>query len=148
MGRIMKSLIISKTGIVLLLWGCMFLFSSCKQVKDEPKSVAQFFVEAIVKEDFEEASKYATKDSQSALEMLKSAKEAYKRFGKEEEFDIAREFKGKKIEYSEPQIQGEDRAIVNVLADGKEKLPLILVRENDSWKIAFDKATIMDTERK
>jgi hypothetical protein len=121
---------------------------SCKNTPDNPKAVAQAFLDAIMKKQFDEAGKYATKESQPAMEMLKSAERAYKQFGRSDEFDIAKELRNKKVELTEPQMDGENRATISVMADGQEKMPLILVKEQGQWKVAFDKATIMDTERK
>jgi hypothetical protein len=121
---------------------------SCKTTPDNPKAVAQAFLDAIMQKQFDEAGKYATKESQPAMEMLKSAERAYKQFGRSDEFDIAKELRNKKVELTEPQMDGENRATVSVMADGQEKMPLILVKEQKQWKVAFDKATIMDTERK
>ena len=131
---------------LLLLITSLLLFS-CKHTDNDPKAVSKAFVDAILKKDFTEAGKYATKDSQSAMEMLKSAENMYRQFGKQDEFDIAKELRGKKIDFTEPKLDGDKRATLSVLADGQEKVPLILVKEGEDWKVAFDKATIMDTER-
>lgn len=132
----------------LVLITTSLLLHSCKHNDNDPKAVSKAFVDAILKKDFTEAGKYATKESQSAMEMLKSAENMYKQFGKQDQFDIAKELRGKKIDFTEPKIEDGKRATLTVLADGQEKIPLILVKEGEDWKVAFDKATIMDTERK
>ncbi len=137
-----------KRILSLLILTTSLLLYSCKHTDNDPSAVSKAFVDAILKKDFTEAGKYATKDSQSAMEMLKSAENMYRQFGKQDEFDIAKELRGKKIDFTEPKMDGDKRATLTILANGQEKIPLILVKEGEDWKVAFDKATIMDTERR
>ena len=122
-------------------------FTSCKTASNDPKAVAQAFMEAITNKDFDGAAKYATKESQSALEMIKSAMKMAESFGTKEDVDIMKDTKGKKITYSDAKMDGDERATVSVMADGKEQMPLTLKKEEGAWKVAFDKSTIMNNER-
>lgn len=124
---------------------------ACKTTpKDDPKAVAEAFTEALIKEDFDGAAKYATRESQSTIEMLKSAAKITKMFGgKEGELnaDFFQGAKGKELTYTDPTMDGTDRATISVMADGKEIRLLILKREETVWKVAIDISTIMDVER-
>lgn len=123
-------------------------FTACKsKTETDPKATAEAFYEALSKKDFDVAAKYATQESQSALDMMKSAVKMAEQFGKKDDIDFAKELKGKTISYSEPEMDGPNQARVTILADGKEQMPLILKKENEVWKVAFDKATIMSSER-
>jgi len=113
----------------------------------DPKSVAMAFIDKIKVQDFDGAAKYATKDSKSALDMMKSAMSMAKMFdkdGKSGDMDFDKEWKGKKVEYTEPKIDG-DNATVSLMADGKEQMPISLKKEDVEWKVAFDKNTLMKT---
>lgn len=121
--------------------------ASCKTTSNDPKQVAQAFMEAIMNKDFDGAAKYATKESQSALEMIKSAMKMAESFGSKEDIDIMKDAKGKKITYSDAKMDGTEKASVLVMADGKEQMPLTLKKEEGAWKVAFDKSTIMNNER-
>ena len=125
----------------------MLAITSCKTAANDPKAVAQAFMESIMKKDFDGAAKYATKESQSALEMIKSAMKMAESFGTKEDIDIMKDVKNKKITYADAKLDGTDRATVQVLADGKEQMPLTLKKEDGAWKVAFDKSTLMNTER-
>lgn len=135
----MKKLIWSMAAATLMLTALV----SCKGGSGDPKSVAESFMDAIKKKDFDGAAKYATKDSKSALEMMKSAMKMAEAFGgKSEDMDIDKEWKGKKVTYGEPKIEG-DNATVSLMVDGKEEMPISLKKEDGSWKVAFDKNTLM-----
>ncbi len=111
----------------------------------DPKSVAIAFMDEIKAKDFDGAAQYATKDSKSALEMMKSAMKMAEAFGgKGDDMDFDKEWKGKKVEYSEAKITG-DNATVSLMVDGKEQMPISLKKEDGSWKVAFDKNTLMKT---
>ena len=137
----MKKLFLSMTAATFLLVALM----GCKGGSgSDPKSVAMAFMDEIKKKDFDGAAKYATKDSKSALEMMKSAMKMAEAFGgKGDDMDFDKEWKGKKVEYTEAKIDG-DNATVSLMVDGKEQMPISLKKE-DGWKVAFDKSTLMKT---
>jgi hypothetical protein len=60
----MKKLI---CGLSVLLG--LTIASGCSQYADDPKTVAQHFMEAVKKTDFEEAKKYATKNSKDMIDL-------------------------------------------------------------------------------
>jgi len=135
----MKKLVLSMSAAAFMLVALV----SCKGGGSDPKSVAIAFMDAIKSKDFDGAAKYATKDSKAALDMMKSAMKMAEAFGgKGGDMDIDKEWKGKKVEYSEPKIEG-DNATVSLMVDGKEQMPISLKKEDGGWKVAFDKNTLM-----
>ncbi|MEO7312686.1 MAG: hypothetical protein ABIX01_20035 [Chitinophagaceae bacterium] len=123
----------------------MVAMVGCKGAAGDPKSVAMEFMDKLKSKDFDGAAKYATKESKSALDMMKSAMKMAEAFGgKGDDMDFDKEWKGKKVEYTEPKIEG-DNATVSLMADGKEQMPISLKKEDGSWKVAFDKNTLMKT---
>jgi nitrogen fixation protein FixH len=107
---------------------------------DSPKDVAQKFFEAIKTFNIDEASKYATKDSKSMLDLMKMGMS----FAPKNMDSIKNEMAKQKIEYSEPVINGEE-ATVSVTVDGKDKTDFKLKKEDGQWKVAFDKNSLMQT---
>jgi hypothetical protein len=134
-------------SVLVTLLFTVLIITACKTASSDPKGVAQAFMEALMKKDFDGAARYATKESQSALEIIKSAVKMAESFGNKEDIDIMKEARGKKITYSDAKMDGTERATVSVLADGKEQMPLTLKKEEGAWKVAFDKSTIMNNER-
>ncbi len=140
----MKKLYLPLTAILF----SMFAITSCKTAAiNDPKAVAKAFMEALIEDDFDAASNNATKESKSTIEMFRIAKRMADRSGKKEGLNIMEEAKGKTITYSDPKMDGTERATISVMADGKEVTPLILKKEDGIWKVAYDIASIMDVER-
>ncbi len=138
----MKKLFLTMTAATCMLVALV----GCKGGgSGDPKSVAMAFMDKIKAKDFDGAAQYATKDSKSALDMMKSAMKMAEAFGgKGEDMDFDKEWKDKKVTYSEPKIEGEN-ATVSLMADGKEQMPISLKKEDGGWKVAFDKNTLMKT---
>jgi hypothetical protein len=138
----MKKLLLPTSVLAMLLVAVAFV--SCKGGSSaNPQTVAASFMDALKAKDFDGAAKFATAESKSALEMMKSALAMAESFGKKgEELDFDKDMKGKKVTYSEPKITG-DNATVSLLVDGVEQMPMSLKKESGAWKVAFDKSTIM-----
>jgi len=136
----MKKVIFSMVAATLML----VTMVGCKGGSSDPKAVAIAFIDKLKEKDFDGAAKYATKESKSALDMMKSAMKMAEAFGggKGEDMDFDKEWKGKKVEFTEPKIEG-DVATVSLMADGKEQMPIKLKKEDGAWKVAFDKNTLM-----
>lgn len=106
----------------------------------DPKSVAKKFFEALTTMNIEEASKYATKDSKSMLDLMKMGMT----MAPQNMDSLKAEMAKQKIEYSDPVING-DEATLAVTVDGKEKTNFRLKKEDGAWKVAFDKNSLMKT---
>jgi len=98
-----------------------------------PSQVADKFLNALQDGDFETAKKYSTEKSQDFLGDLA---EMYKSM---EVMDLDHETKD--ITVTNESIDG-DKSIVSYTEDG-DSMEITLVKENGSWKVAFDKETLM-----
>ncbi len=103
----------------------------------DPKAAAEKFFHALKTMNFEEAEKYATKDSKSMLDLLKMGMS----FTPNQD-SLKAEMEKQKIKYSDAVIDG-DEATVTVTVDEKEKTDFKLKKEEGEWKVAFDKSTLM-----
>lgn len=110
------------------------LFVSCKSGGGDPKTVIGQFFDALSKKDITAARKLATKDSKDLLDMME--------MGMKSDKDDAK-YDANKMEFGEAKIDG-DKATVPVKdkASG-ETINYTLKKEDGSWKVAFDKASIM-----
>jgi len=115
------------------------LFVSCNSGGGDPKTVLMAFFDAMSKKDIAGAKKLATKDSEQMFSLMEMGMNMAK--GKEDkEMD---KFDKTKMEFGEQKIDG-DKATVEVKdkASG-ESTNFILKKESGSWKVAFDKASVM-----
>ena len=115
------------------------LVTSCNSGGGDPKTVLMAFFEALSKKDIPAAKKLATKESETMfglMEMgMKMAKDS-----KDNEMD---KFDKNKMVFGEAKIEG-DKATVEVKDKEKgESVNFILKKENGDWKVAFDKASMM-----
>jgi Domain of unknown function (DUF4878) len=115
-------------------------FLGCKSGGDgDPKSVLVKFFTALSKNDIEGARKLATKDSKSMIDIMEMGMKMGKDKNKE-----ANKFEISKMEFSEPKIDG-DKAVVPVKETTTgETLNYTLKKEDGSWKVAFDKSSMME----
>jgi len=108
-----------------------------------PKEVLVAFFEKLAKKDIEGATKLATKDSKSTMDMMKKGldmAEKMKDQVKEKE-DPTEEFKN--MEVGEAKING-DNATVSVKNKKKdEEVEFPLKKEDGAWKVDFSMATLM-----
>lgn len=113
-------------------------FAGCNAGGGDPKAVLLAFFEAMSKKDFVAAKKLATKDSESMFSMIEMAA---KMGGKESKNEM--NFEKDKMVFGEPKIEG-DKATVEVKDKEKgEGVNFTLKKEGGSWKVAFDKASMM-----
>lgn len=104
----------------------------------DPKAVLGQFFEALAKQDIEGARKLATKDSKSMIDMMEMGMKMAKDKKESEKFDKAN------MEIGEAKIDG-DKAVVPVKEKNSgETLNYSLKKEDGSWKVAFDKASVMN----
>lgn len=105
---------------------------------DNPKVVVSKFFEALSKKDIATARKLATKESKSIIDMMEFGMSMSK------DIKVTDKFSTEKIEFGEPKISGNE-ATVSVKEKGTENSrDLILKREDGSWKVAFDMASIIN----
>lgn len=122
---------------VVLLSFCIF---SCKNTSTgDPKTVLMSFFDAMAKKDIATARKLATADSKQMFDIMEAG---MKMAGNIEDDKTNEQFDRSKMEVGEPKIDG-DRATVNVKeTKGGEAVDFVLKKENGSWKVAMDMATL------
>lgn len=119
--------------------GSVVFFSSCNSAgSSDPKAVLISFFDALAKKDISAARKYATAESKSMLDMMEMAMKAGGDKEKDEKYDKS------KMEFGEPKIDGDKATIeVKEKASG-EATNFTLKKESGAWKVAFDKASMMN----
>lgn len=114
-------------------------FAGCNAGGGDPKAVLISFFDALGKKDFAAAKKLATKDSESMFSLM----EMGMKMAKDKKDDGMEKFNKDKMIFGEPKIEG-DKATVEVKDKEKgEAVNFILKKEDGSWKVAFDKASMM-----
>lgn len=113
-------------------------FAGCNGGND-PKSVLMKFYDAMEKKDIAAARKLCTAESKQMLDLMEmGAKMAEGKDKKDEKYDKS------KLEFGEPKIEG-DKATIAVKEKGNgEVTNFTLKKEGGSWKVAFDKASMMN----
>jgi Domain of unknown function (DUF4878) len=113
--------------------------SSCNAGGGDPKTVLVAFFEALSKKDIATAKKLATKDSEGMFSMM----EMGMKMAKDSKDDGLDKFDKNKMIFGEAKIEG-DKATVEVKDKEKgEAVNFIMKKEGGSWKVAFDKASMM-----
>ncbi len=112
-----------------------FVLLACNagSTNNDPKEVAKNYFEAFKLMQLDEASKYATWESQSVLSLMKMGLE--KTPIKTD--DLKAEFAKHTITYGEPVIKGDD-ATVSVSIDNSPTTDLKLKKEDGLWKVDFN----------
>lgn len=110
----------------------------CNKNDGDPKAVLTSFFDALSKKDIDGAKKYATKESASMLDMMKMGMQNAGADKKDDEYNK------ENMEFGEAKVDG-DKATVPV-KDKKsgESTNFTLKKEDGAWKVAFDKATMME----
>jgi hypothetical protein len=110
-----------------LLWGC--------NAGKDPNQVLGKFFDALYKKDIVEAQKSATPDSKLVLDLLELSLKT--------DSNETAKFDKSHLEFGKPSIEG-NKAVVTVKDKRNgEMLNYTLLKENGSWKVAFDKATVI-----
>ena len=111
----------------LLLISILPVFSNCANKEEDPRDVVQNFFSAIQQKNYNEAKKYATKESQDVLDMLAKLSSNSQAVNPNATFDI-----------NNLLVSG-DEATANVAPSGSAKgVTISLRKENGTWKVAFD----------
>lgn len=114
---------------------CSILFLSCNSKDNDPKTILIEFLDAISKNDIKKARSLATKESKSMLDLMD--------MGNKEDSAKNDKFDKKNIEFGEVKIEG-DKATVPV-TEKKSGITINYILKNENgWKVAFDKATMMN----
>jgi len=129
-----------------LLWGAtafVMILSSCHSGEGgNPKEVLSQFFNALSKKDVTLAKKYATKDSEGMLNMMEMG---MKMSGNMPNDHADKMFEMlQNVQMDDPVING-DKATINVKdKTSGENTDFVLKKEDGSWKVAFDMATLSE----
>jgi len=118
---------------ICLVLACLLCFAcSCNGVSGDPKESLNNFLTAMQNNNYAEAKKYATDDSQGFINMIdKDGNEANN------------VYKDKKFEVTHVDINGDD-AKATVQFKGNTGLRFHLKKEHGAWKVQFNLAAMMD----
>jgi len=114
-----------------------FLFVGCNAGGGDPKTVLMAFFEALSKKDIAGAKKLATKDSEAMFSMIEMGMQMNKDNKDMEKYDKS------KMEFGETKIEGDKATVAVKDKNTGESTNFILKKESGSWKVAFDKASMM-----
>jgi hypothetical protein len=124
-----------KKVLLAAVAGMVIMFSSCKSGGGDPKSVLSEFFTLLSKKDLAGARKLATADSKSMLDMME--------MGMKTDSKELEKYDATKMEYGEAKIEGDKATVPVKEKESGETVNYVLKKEGGSWKVAFDKATIM-----
>jgi ketosteroid isomerase-like protein len=114
------------------------LFTGCNGAGGgDPKTVLMAFFEALMKKDMDGAKKLATKDSEAMFSLMEMGMKMAKDTKEMDKFDKT------KMEFGEAKIEGDKATVPVKDKSSGESTNFILKKENGGWKVAFDKASMM-----
>ena len=126
-----------KLFMAIALASSVFLIAGCSSGGD-PKTTLSAFFDAMSKKDIAAARKLSTEDSKSMLDLMEKGLTTQQDNAETDKYDKS------KMEIGEPKIDG-DKATIAVKEKGSdETVNFTLKKESGSWKVAFDKASIME----
>jgi Domain of unknown function (DUF4878) len=127
-----------KLFMVFVLVSSVFLIAGCGGSGGDPKATLSAFFDAMSKKDIAAARKLSTENSKSLLDMMETGLKMSKDNTETDKYDKS------KMEIGEPKIDG-DKATIAVKEKGTdESVNFTLKKESGEWKVAFDKASIME----
>lgn len=102
----------------------------------DPKEVASRFLQAVLNSNYEEAEKYATKDSETLLTALASLTGSLPPSEREK-------IRNSKIDIRNVQVNGDQATVTYVNSSENKAETLNLKKESGQWKVAFTKDYVM-----
>lgn len=124
-----------KKVLLAAIAGMVIMFSGCKSGGGDPKAVLSEFFDLLSKKDIAGARKLATADSKSMLDMMEMAMKT--------DTKEATKYDNTKMEYGEAKIEGDKATVPVKEKESGETMNYTLKKEGGSWKVAFDKTSIM-----
>lgn len=113
----------------------MMMFVGCKTGGGDPKTVLSQFFTALSKKDMASARNLATTESKSLLDMMEMAMKTDTK--ETDKFDLT------KMQFGEAKIEGDKATVPVKETTSGETLNYTLKKEGGSWKVAFDKSSMM-----
>ncbi len=125
-----------KIMLALVLVSGTLLFS-CKSGGGDPKSVLAEFFTALSKKDMAKARTFATEDSKSMLDMMEMGMNMTK-----DDKETAK-YSENNLTYGEVKIDGDKATVPVTEKTSGETMNYTLKKEKGTWKVAFDKQSVM-----
>jgi len=123
--------------ILLAVFSCFaIMLYSCNSGGGDPKAVLGQFFSALEKKDLAAARKLATADSKSMLDMME--------MGMKTDDKEADKYKAANMEIGDAKVEGDKATVPVKDKESNEAMNYVLKKEDGNWKVAFDKATIMN----
>ena len=129
----MKKLLI---GAIVL--SSLFIAGCNSADKGDPKSVLISFFDALTKKDIAAARKLATAESKGMLDMM----EMGMKMGGDKKDDG--KYDKTKMEFGDAKIEGDKATVAVKEKTTGETTNFTLKKEDGAWKVAFDKASMMN----
>jgi len=126
-----------KTTIAALLLTGLLILNGCNSETQKPEIVVASFFDALSKQDFETAKEFATKKSESVLDMISIAANFQIEKMDSSMFDKSR------LQFGTPKIEGYSAIVEVSIKNSNEFIPLKLKKEDGDWKVAFEAETLM-----
>lgn len=124
------------TGAILIT---SIFMAGCKGGgSGDPKTVLISFFDALAKKDIAGARKLATKESKDMLDMMEMGT---KMGGDKKEDD---KYNKEKMEFGDAKIDGDKATVAVKDKTSNESTNFTLKKESGDWKVAFDKASMMN----
>ena len=125
-----------KKVVLAAFTGLLILMMSCKSGGADPKIVLSDFFTALSKKDMVKAKSLATEESKTMLDMMEMA---MKTDTKETE-----KFNPGNMQFGEAKIEGDKATVPAKDVASGETTNFTLKKEDGSWKVAFDKTSLMN----
>jgi outer membrane murein-binding lipoprotein Lpp len=116
----------------------IFLAGCSGGAGSDPKVVLTSFFDALSKKDINAARKLATADSKSMLDMM----EMGMKMGTDKK-EEDNKYDKSKMEFGDAKVEGDKATVAVKDKNSGESTNFILKKEQGSWKVAFDKASMM-----
>ncbi len=133
-----KKMFMKKLLIAAVVCTAVFL-SGCKSTdSSDPKAVLMSFFDALAKKDISGAKKLATAESKDMLDMIDMGMKMGGDKKDEGKYDKS------KMEFGDAKIEGDKATVPVKDKTSSETTNFTLKKEGGGWKVAFDKASMMN----
>lgn len=115
-----------------------FLLGGCTETSSEPNKALSAFFDAMLKKDMEAVRKFTTEDSKEMINIMELGMKMTNSNADSSKYDLS------KIEIGKAVIDG-DKATISVKEKSSgEATNFILKKENNSWKVSLNIASMME----
>lgn len=135
-----------KKIIIVVIAAFMVFISGCKTGSngENPKEVLNHFFTALSKKDFNNAKKYATKDSEGMLGMMEMGMQ---QMNNNDHADKMMQMVNN-MQMGDAVVNGDSATVSVKDKKSGESTDFLLKKEDGNWKVAFDMSTLMEMANK